>query len=99
MSHLNDPRQLIKNRLKFYETEHLQSVIHLSDDQKRLSLKMQKIAKGAGVKIIDPLPFLCPNDRCPIFSSPGIPIFKDNHHLRSSFVIDHATFIDRVQEK
>lgn len=99
MSNLNDPRQLIKNRLQLHQSEHLQAVLNLSDDQKHLNLNMQKIAKSAGVKIIDPLPFLCPNDRCPIFSSPGIPIFKDNHHLRSSFVIDHATFIDRVQEK
>lgn len=99
MSYLNDPRQLIKNRLKLYEIEHLQAALPLSNDQKHLSLNMQEIAKRAGAKVIDPLPFLCPEGRCPIFSSPGIPIFKDNHHLRSSFVIEQAAYIDRVQEK
>jgi hypothetical protein len=99
MSYLNDPRQLIKNRLKLYEIDHLQAALPLSNDQKHLSLNMQEIAKRAGAKVIDPLPFLCPEDRCPIFSSPGIPIFKDNHHLRSSFVIEQSTYIDRVQEK
>ena len=99
MSNQNDPKQLIKNRLKLYQGEQLQAFLPLSEDQKRLNLNMQEIARRAGAKVIDPLPFLCPEDQCPIFSAPGIPIFKDNHHLRSSFAIDHTHYIDRVQDK
>ena len=49
--------------------------------------------------MIDPLASLCPDGLCPIFSAPGVPIFKDNHHLRSGFVAERATFIDQIQPR
>ena len=95
----NDPRHVIKNRFNFYSNVALNGQLTLSDEQKSRSKRMREIATLAGVSVIDPLQELCPFGVCPIYSSAGIPIFKDNHHLRSSYVADHATFIDQVQLK
>ena len=95
----NDPRHVIKNRFNLYRNVALKGQLTLSEEQKSRTTRMAEMAARAGVSVIDPLQKLCPNDTCPIFSSAGIPIFKDNHHLRSSYVADHATFIDQVQPK
>ncbi len=99
MADENDPRQVIKNRINLYKNEGLQGQLSLNQEQKALNARMRALAGRAGASVIDPLPTLCPGDVCPIFSAPGVPIFKDNHHLRSSYVADHATFIDQVQPK
>ena len=99
MADENDPRQVIKNRINIYKNDALQGQVALNQEQKALSARMKKIAVRAGAIAIDPLTTLCPNDVCPIFSAPGVPIFKDNHHLRSSYAADHAMFIDQVQPK
>ncbi len=96
MADENDPRQVLRNRLNLYRNEATQSLLPLSAEQKSLNARMRELAERAGARVIDPLASLCPDDTCPIFSAPGIPIFKDNHHLRSSFAAERATFIDEI---
>lgn len=53
-------------------------------------------AERGGATIIDPLPVLCPDGQCPAVTPDGLPIYKDASHLRSSYVLTHATFIDQI---
>lgn len=99
MADENDPRQVLRNRFNLSRNETTRSVSHLAPEQKALNTTMRGLAERAGARVIDPLAVLCPNDVCPIFSAPGVPIFKDNHHLRSGFVVEHATFIDQIQPR
>lgn len=98
MSPENDPRFYMRNRLSTKHHSIFQKGIHLDKEQLALNIKMNEVARRAGVQVIDPLHSLCPEQRCAVFSAPGIPIFKDSHHLRSSFVIEHAAFIDQAQQ-
>lgn len=99
LSPLNDPRHLLKNRFTLYSNISTNSFFELDMKQKNLNSLMSAMAKRLNIEYIDPLFHLCPNDRCPIFNNSGSPIFKDNHHLRSSFVYDHALFIDDIIKK
>lgn len=99
MADENDPRQVLRNRLNLYRNETTLSLLALNPEQKALNAAMRALAERAGARAIDPLASLCPGDMCPIFSAPGVPIFKDSHHLRSGYVADHATFIDQIQPR
>ncbi len=97
MADENDPRQVLRNRLNLYSNDATLRLLALSPEQKERNTAMRIMAERAGAHVIDPLPSLCPDDVCPIFSAPGVPIFKDNHHLRSAYVTDQATFVDQIQ--
>ena len=99
MADENDPRQVLRNRFNLSRNETTRSLLPLSPEQKALNASMRGLAERAGARVIDPLASLCPDDLCPIFSAPGVPIFKDNHHLRSGFVAERATFIDQIQPR
>lgn len=94
-----DPRQVLRNRFNLSRNEATRNLLPLSPEQKALNATMRGLAERAGARVIDPLASLCPDDACPIFSAPGVPIFKDNHHLRSSYAAEHATFIDQIQPR
>ncbi len=99
MADANDPRQVIRNRLNLYQSGSKQNDIVLPPEQKSRNAALRAMAERAGVIAIDPLTVLCPDDLCPVYSAPGVPIFKDSHHLRSGYVADHATFIDQIRPR
>lgn len=41
----------------------------------------------------DPVDHLCGEDKCSA-TMDGLPIYMDGNHLRSSYVRDHANFLD-----
>jgi peptidoglycan/LPS O-acetylase OafA/YrhL len=57
---------------------------------------LRAIAFRTGSQIIDPAEFLCGTSQCPTVSKDGIPIYKDDDHLRSEFVRTGAAYIDRI---
>ncbi len=50
----------------------------------------------AGATVLDPLPFVCDGDECPVISATGEPTHTDRGHMRPWFVIERATFLDQV---
>lgn len=42
--------------------------------------------------VINPVPYVCPNNLC------NLEGYKDNNHLRSSWIKDHAVWIDQIFE-
>jgi hypothetical protein len=58
--------------------------------------RLSDLAKRAKASVIDPVPFLCNNDKCPAIGPDGRSIYVDNHHLRPSFVRENARYIDQI---
>jgi peptidoglycan/LPS O-acetylase OafA/YrhL len=56
--------------------------------------KLRQIAADTGAEIIDPLDYLCSDDRCPVLTRDGIPLYKDGAHLRPFAVKARAGFLD-----
>jgi hypothetical protein len=56
---------------------------------------LRQIAVETGAQIIDPLPYLTINGICPA-TVDGVPIYKDDNHLRSNYVRRHMIFIDSL---
>lgn len=67
---------------------------HASWDSIRAALV--GVAAEAGVPVLDPLPWLCDATSCPGQTVDGAAIYRDGNHLRSSYVRQHAVFIDEV---
>jgi peptidoglycan/LPS O-acetylase OafA/YrhL len=53
-------------------------------------------AAQVGVEVIDPVPQLSKNGICPSLDDHNRPIYCDPHHLRSSYVRDHANYLDKT---
>jgi peptidoglycan/LPS O-acetylase OafA/YrhL len=65
-------------------------------EQQRLRNELTAIAHRAGAEVIDPSARLCEEQRCMIIDDSGIPIYKDEDHLRPFYVEEYADFIDVV---
>ena len=61
-----------------------------------LTSKLRQIADDTGAEIIDPLTFLCRNDRCPVLTQDGTPLYRDGAHLRPFAVKARASFLDNI---
>jgi hypothetical protein len=53
-------------------------------------------ATRVGVEVIDPTLQLSTNGICPSLDDQERPIYCDPHHLRSSYVRDHASYLDKT---
>lgn len=60
-----------------------------------ISKLLRQIAVETGAQIIDPLPYLSVKGMCPATVN-GVPIYKDDNHLRSGYVRRHMIFIDSL---
>ncbi len=58
--------------------------------------RLKAVGVQCGAIVIDPVPYLCNATTCKTTSEQGLPLYKDDNHLRSSYVADHATFIDEI---
>jgi peptidoglycan/LPS O-acetylase OafA/YrhL len=58
--------------------------------------KLVEIARMTGSSVIDPMDWLCNASDCPSRTPQGFFIYKDRGHLRSSYVRDHALFVDET---
>ena len=58
--------------------------------------KLKAVATETGAQIIDPVPSLCDVRTCPTVSLDGQPVYKDENHMRPSYAIDKAHYMDRI---
>jgi peptidoglycan/LPS O-acetylase OafA/YrhL len=58
--------------------------------------RLRKIGRTTGAIIIDPVEHLCSAAACPAVGADGLPIYKDNNHIRSRWVRANSTYIDAV---
>ena len=52
------------------------------EHSKQIVSALRAAASAAGAEIIDPLEFLCKNERCPVVAEDGKPLYMDGAHLR-----------------
>jgi len=57
---------------------------------------LERIAREAGARVIDPVAELCQAARCPAVDDNGDPIYRDAFHLRASFVRTRVGYLDDV---
>jgi hypothetical protein len=62
----------------------------------KISERIQRAAETAGAQVIKPLDYLCDDEFCPIADKDGRLIYYNYDHLRTSYVRDHATYIDQI---
>ena len=55
---------------------------------------LSEIADNSGAILIDPIPYLCPQKRCPVVDDTGKPLYRDSDHITRSYAIKAATYID-----
>ncbi|MEW6165091.1 MAG: acyltransferase family protein [Pseudomonadota bacterium] len=55
--------------------------------------RLRRIARETGAEIVDPVDYLCSEEKC-LATKDGLPIYMDGNHLRASYVRDHADFLD-----
>ncbi|QXP82652.1 acyltransferase family protein [Methylococcus sp. ANG] len=90
-----NPRNILRNRLNI--TRRIETdTINLSQEQLNLNNELRSIALGAGARVVDQIRDLCPNNKCFRLDKFGRPIYKDENHLRSSFVIETKSRLDDV---
>lgn len=89
---------------KFYFAGNRFSALSLKNDRQRIPItpehkaireRLIDIAKRQQIEYVDPAAMICTNDICNAFTDNGIPIYKDNSHLRPFFVRNNASFLDR----
>lgn len=68
----------------------------LSSKYGNVQADLKAISESNGAVVITPIEFLCNRSLCPSVDSLGDPIYKDNGHLRPTYVRKSATFIDSV---
>jgi hypothetical protein len=54
--------------------------------------RLRAIAKATGARVIDPIDYLC-GEYCPVMTSDGLPIYRDEGHLNPSFVRTNVRYL------
>lgn len=82
----------IKNRMFFNKLPSIDGTVnsHWREGNEMVSMIGRAYPK---IKIIDPVKDVCPSFACPSY------MYQDDNHLRSSYVRDHALWIDHIFQK
>ncbi len=76
------------------EQRQLPDRIRVNDEQFALDTQIRAVAERSGARVIDPFDSLCdPRHNC-LMAVHGDAVYKDNNHLRSSWVQQQAGFVD-----
>jgi hypothetical protein len=93
-----DPARMVKRSLRDFGFKAIPT--HVGRGAVEVALhpivsRLKTAAHSAGAVVIDPVEYLCRRD-CPALTDDGAPVYKDNGHLRPSFVRDNVTFLDAI---
>ena len=64
------------------------------DRHKTIRAELANLAIKNGAIVIDPIKYLCPENKCPVFDSAGNPLYRDEDHMRASYARSSAVYID-----
>lgn len=82
------------SRLEKLSVAEMPRSVQYAEEQKALREELRDIATRSGAQVIDPTETLCPGDNCAVTTSDGEPIYRDEDHLRPSYVKRYADYID-----
>ena len=66
----------------------------LTPREQELRRKLTELARRVGAIVIDPVPYLCAGDLCPIRDGRGSFIYRDRNHLRASTAGAELGYLD-----
>ncbi|QWF69409.1 acyltransferase [Methylomonas paludis] len=90
-----DPKYYISgDRLAEIKIKPIVKTIHLAADVIAINAEMAKMAADIGVEAINPTSEICLDNRCPVLTEDNQFIYKDNNHLRPSYIRKFATYLD-----
>ncbi len=96
-----DPKYLVNRNLKNFPNfiEIRDGGLGRADLDKRygrIQSDLALVAKSNGATVISPMEYLCSASFCPSVDEIGEPMYKDDSHLRPSYVRGRAIFIDQT---
>lgn len=91
-----DPRRMISRLTGKPITANREVSVETFAPSRSLSSRLGLVAAQSGATVIDPFEYLCQGSVCRTTGENGAPLYKDGHHLRSSFAAQAATYIDQV---
>lgn len=92
-----DPRQMIRRTVVppgFRPALYVPKRIDVMKAVDPIESKLLEVARLTGAHVIDPKLVLCSDITCPALSAAGDAIYHDAFHLRPSYVLQHASFMD-----
>jgi hypothetical protein len=95
---LNPKNMFTGSRLRTLDTKNTEKVVFdyqgFLDRHKTIRAELANLAIKNGAIVIDPIKYLCPENKCPVFDSEGNPLYRDEMHMRASYVRSSADYID-----
>jgi len=96
--HALDPRRMIGKR--WGASSFRISIPVVSKDAATRSVRpivsrLRAIAIATGARVIDPIDYLC-GEYCPVMTSDGLPIDRDEGHLNPSYVRTNVGYLDQI---
>jgi hypothetical protein len=58
--------------------------------------RLTRVARAAGVELIDPTSFLCTANDCPVLDADGTPVYTDTMHMRPHYSRSAASYLSRT---
>lgn len=93
-----DPRNMIGKRWGASSFQ-LHIPVITRDDATRptrpVVLQLRAIAAATGATVIDPMDYLC-REVCPVMTSDGVPIYRDEGHLNPAYVRNSVGYLDGI---
>jgi peptidoglycan/LPS O-acetylase OafA/YrhL len=68
----------------------------LTKSNQEIIEQLKMISKKTGAIFINPLTFLCDKNFCPALTNDGYPIYKDEGHIRTSYVKENVFYLDET---
>ncbi len=95
---LNPKNMFTGSRLRTLDIKNAEKVVFdyqgFLDRHKNIRTELANLAIKNGATVIDPLKYLCPENKCPVFDSAGNPLYRDEDHMRASYARSSAVYID-----
>ena len=68
----------------------------LQRNREPVAQKLRALASRTGATVIDPFSTMCDSRECPAVDNRRAPIYRDEHHIRASYIRANATFLDSI---
>lgn len=92
-----DPKSfVVGNRLTKIDIREMDRTVDAFPELAEINKEVASIVKRAGAEVIDPTKILCDGNKCLRMMDDGRPLYKDIDHLRSSYVRESASYLDKV---
>ena len=68
----------------------------LQRNREPVAQKLRALASRTRATVIDPFSTMCDSRECPAVDNRRAPIYRDEHHIRASYIRANATFLDSI---